>query len=81
MNTKAKDLYTFFGYGAYFQLSIHERINLRQNRNSLNINWLFSTCIGNCHLYSDLLTMNYPKINNGIYHHTGRKHSKYPKGI
>lgn len=33
----AKQLYTFLGLGAYFQLTIHERINMRQNRNGLNI--------------------------------------------
>jgi hypothetical protein len=74
----AKQLYTFFGLGAYFPLTIHERINMRQNRNGLNINGLFSTCIHNYWLHSNRCVLDHPKINNGIYHHIGRTHSKYP---
>jgi hypothetical protein len=61
----------------YFNLSIHQRINERQERNSLNINGLFRTVIndGNFSTY----TAEYPKINNGLYHHIGKNHSKYPK--
>jgi hypothetical protein len=51
---------------------------MRQNRNSLNINGLFSTCIHNYWLHSNRCVLNHPKINNGIYHHIGRTHSKYP---
>ena len=64
-------------YPTYFKLSIHQRINERQHRNSLNINHVFSTVISQCH-YSTYDTT-YPKVNNGLYHHVGRTHSKYPK--
>jgi hypothetical protein len=64
-------------YQKYFKLNINQRINERQHRNSLNINSLFSTVI------SDSTHSNYetthPKINNGIYHHIGKNHSKYPE--
>jgi hypothetical protein len=64
-------------YQKYFKLNINQRINERQQRNSLNINSLFSTVI------SDSIHSNYetthPKINNGIYHHIGKSHSKYPE--
>ncbi len=77
MKSKAQDLYTFFGYGSYFKLNIHERINLRQNRNSLNINWLFSTVISDWWNHKDHFKASFPKVNNGLYHHSGRNHSKY----
>jgi hypothetical protein len=64
-------------YQKYFTLNIHQRINERQHRNALNINHLFSTVI------SDGTRSNYetthPKVNNGIYHHIGKTHSKYPE--
>ena len=66
------------GYGAYFRLGIHQRINERQKRNSLNINHVFLTVIGQC-VYTGY-TATYPKINNGTYHHYGKTHSKYPRG-
>ena len=74
----AKQLYISLGLGTYFQLTIHERINLRQNRNGLNINGLFCTCLNNFWLHSNRFALDHPKINNGIYHHIGRNHSKYP---
>ncbi len=77
MKTNAVELYEFFGMGAYFELSIHERINLRQNRNSLNINWLFSTVLCDWWLHNNHLMASFPKINNGLYHHYGKTHSKY----
>jgi hypothetical protein len=64
-------------YAKYFTLNINQRINERQNRNSLNINHLFATVISQC-FYSGYET-GYPKINNGMYHHVGKTHSKYPK--
>ena len=67
------------GYGAYFRLNIHQRINERQKRNSLNINHVFLTVIRD-NVYSEY-TATYPKINNGTYHHYGKSHSKYPKTV
>lgn len=64
-------------YGAYFKLNINQRINERQARNSLNIHSLFATVIGQCCYTTYNIT--YPKINNGLYHHCGKTHSKYPK--
>lgn len=64
------------GYGKYFTLNIHQRINERQLRNSLNINHLFSTVIKQS-TYTGY-TATHPKINNGMYHHIGKNHSKYP---
>ena len=64
-------------YSRYFTLSINQRINERQNRNSLNINHLFATVISQTY-YGNYET-SYPKINNGMYHHVGKNHSKYPK--
>lgn len=63
-------------YGTYFRLNINQRINERQHRNSLNINHLFSTTISQCG-YTQY-TETYPKVNNGLYHHVGKSHSKYP---
>lgn len=64
-------------YPKYFRMNIHKRINERQERNSLNINGLFSTVISDS-IHSEYTT-EYPKINNGMYHHIGKTHSKYPK--
>lgn len=63
-------------YGSYFKLSINQKINERQSRNGLNINFLFSTVISSCN-YSKY-TATAPVINNGLYHHIGKNHSKYP---
>jgi len=60
----------------YFALTVHQRINERQHRNSLNINHLFSTVVSQCE-YSKY-SKDAPKVNNGLYHHTGKSHSKYP---
>jgi hypothetical protein len=64
-------------YQPYFALSINQRINERQHRNGLNINYLFSTVIRQCvyHEYSS----GAPCFNTGIYHHIGRKHSAWHK--
>ena len=64
-------------YKSYFKLSIIQRINERQYRNALNINNLFSCVISDC-IHSKYETT-HPQINNGIYHHIGKNHSKYPK--
>ena len=64
---------TTSGHHKYFDLNIHQKINERQNRNSLNINNLFSTVITQNN-YGE----KYPKINNGLYHHSGKSHNKYP---
>lgn len=63
-------------YSGYFKLPINERINSRQNRNGLNINYLFSTVIRSFHLGSNISS--YPRINTGLYHPVGKKHSQYP---
>jgi hypothetical protein len=63
-------------YQPYFLLPINQRINERQKRNALNINHLFNTVISDCN-HSKYQTEN-PQVNNGIYHHIGRNHSKYP---
>ena len=64
-------------YSSYFKLSIDEKINLRQFRNSLNINGLFYCCLTTNWNQSDMIHKTYPKINNGLYHHIGKNHSKY----
>jgi hypothetical protein len=64
-------------YKKYFELSINQRINERQHRNALNINNLFATVLNQC-TYSKY-EETHPKINNGLYHHVGKTHSKYPK--
>jgi hypothetical protein len=64
-------------YRSYFALNIHQRINERQHRNSLNINHLFPIVLSQGH-YTDYTTTA-PKVNNGLYHHIGKTHSKYPK--
>jgi len=63
-------------YQAYFRLNINQRINERQQRNSMPINHLFSTVISQC-TYSGY-SAEFPKVNNGLYHHIARSHSKYP---
>lgn len=64
-------------YQSYFELNIHQRINERQHRNQLNINFLFSSVISDC-IHSKY-EATHPRINNGIYHHIGKNHSQYPK--
>jgi hypothetical protein len=76
MNAKQKFIQC--GYGEYFTLNINQRINARQRRNSLNINHLFATVLRQTGGYFNYET-SYPKINNGLYHHAGKSHSKYPK--
>jgi len=68
--------YKKFGYGSYFKLNIHQRINERQHRNGLNINYLFSTVMSSC-VYSGFKNYLHPVVNNGLYHHWGKNHSKY----
>jgi len=64
------------GYRKYFTLTINQRINERQERNALNINHLFATVIR-----QNDYKATYPKLNTGIYHHVGKKHSQYPKTL
>ena len=61
----------------YLRLNINQRINERQHRNSLNINHLFKTVISDARHSQYEATA--PKVNNGMYHHIGKTHSKYPK--
>jgi len=75
---KNNNKFILCGYGAYFNLNIHQKINNRQKRNALNINGLFKTVITQC-TYTKY-DAEYPQINNGLYHHSGKTHSKYPKG-
>jgi hypothetical protein len=79
-NKTAQQKYEFMGYKSYFKLNVNQRINERQNRNGLNINYLFSTVISQC-TYSGFENYLHPKINNGLYHHAGKNHSKYAKII
>lgn len=65
-------------YSRYFTLGIHERINERQHRNALNINYVFYTVIADCN-HSKYENKAHPRVNNGTYHHIGKSHSKYPK--
>lgn len=74
---KAKEKFIQCGYGKYFSLNIHQRINERQHRNSLNINNLFATVLRQG-VYTKYETT-HPKINNGLYHPIGKNHSQYPK--
>jgi hypothetical protein len=48
METKAELRLKKSGHGSYFKMNIHQRINERSQRNGLNINYLFSTVIGQC---------------------------------
>jgi hypothetical protein len=76
MNTK-QNFYLNGMFRTYINLNIHQKINERQKRNGLNINYLFSTVIHqqNYTKYEAL----HPVINNGLYHHIGKNHSQYPK--
>ena len=71
MQTLLKQLYK-----SYFDLSINEKINFRQFRNSLNINSPYYTSVVS-YQKEDKYTKA-PKVNNGLYHHVGKTHSKYP---
>jgi hypothetical protein len=65
----------------YFTLSIHHRINERQHRNRLNINLPFAaTFFKIVYLDGNDFSKNcsVPVINNGIYHHQGKNHCRYP---
>lgn len=62
----------------YLKLNINQRINERQHRNSLNINFVFWV-VNSDSDHSKYENSDHPKINNGIYHHLGKTHSKYPK--
>jgi hypothetical protein len=73
----AKQHFINCGYGEYFRLNIHQKINERQQRNALNINYLFGTVVRMCS-HSRYETT-HPQVNNGLYHHIGKTHSKYPK--
>jgi hypothetical protein len=66
-------------YKSYFDLSINEKINFKQWRNGLNINGLF-LCSISSYSKTDKYTKA-PKINNGLYHHIGKNHSKYSKSF
>lgn len=77
---KAVNKFKMCGYNSYFKLNINQRINERQHRNALNINYLFSTVISQC-TYSGFKNYLYPVVNNGIYHPYGKTHSKYAKII
>lgn len=68
--------YIQYTYAPYFKLNVNQRINLRQHRNSLNINHLFSTGISQYRTGDTEIER--PKVNNGLYHHVGKNHSKYP---
>jgi hypothetical protein len=76
----AQQKYEFAGYKSYFRLNINQRINERQHRNALNINYLFSTVISSC-TYSGFENYLHPKVNNGLFHHYGKNHSKYASTI
>lgn len=69
-----QNIYEKCGYQNYFKLNINQRINERQKRNSLNINGLFRTVIT-----QNSYETTHPQINNGLYHHIGKNHSKYSK--
>jgi hypothetical protein len=63
-------------YQKYFTLNIHQRINERQKRNGLNINYLFATVLRQ-EEYTGFNSL-HPVVNNGMYHHIGKNHSQYP---
>ena len=66
-------------YRPYFEISINEKINARQRRNGLNINYLYGTTMDNVGRgYLEDKDYSHPVINNGLYHHIGKTHSKYP---
>lgn len=74
---EAKQNFIRCGYVKYFKLNIFQRINERQKRNSMNINNLYSTVLKQSSYTRYDAT--HPQINNGLYHHYGKTHSKYPK--
>jgi len=76
--TEIKTKPRYYMYKSFYSLSIHERINFRQYRNSLNINHLYLTSSSSYRSSSDSNVIQFPKINNGLYHHIGKTHSKYP---
>ena len=63
-------------YKPYFDLSINEKINFRQFRNSLNLRAPYYTSIVSFRKKDG--STKAPKINNGLYHHVGKTHAKYP---
>lgn len=69
-----QNIYERCGYQNYFKLNINQRINERQKRNALNINGLFRAVIT-----QNNYNTTHPQINNGLYHHIGKNHSKYPQ--
>lgn len=73
-HTKKQNTFEMCGHQKYFKLNIHERINARQGRNGLNINYLFSTVIRQSDFNSE-----YPCVNVGLYHPYGKTHSQYPQ--
>lgn len=70
-------------YVGYFKLDIHQRINARQMRNGLNINYLFKATMESVNLAMDkeIWTDNFsycPNNNSRLWHKNGKQHSKYP---
>lgn len=71
-------------YPAYFELSVHQKINRRQLGNGLKINGLFHAGItGLGYMSLDrVMETDYFRIcpvNNGIYHKYGKSHTMYPR--
>lgn len=63
-------------YPHYFQLEIHERINHRQNRNALNINYLYHAAMTQQVIFlEDTL---FPVKHRPTWHHGNKQHSLYP---
>ena len=65
----------------YFALNIHQRINARQHRNSLNINHLYPTTLSNVvsgYMFAEDMEEG-ARPNTGLYHKLGKRHSMYPK--
>ena len=61
------NFYLTGSYKSYNNLTINEKINFRQYRNTLNINHLFGTAL-RCYKNDDYLSTQTCKKNNGIYH-------------
>ena len=65
----------------YFALNIHQRINARQHRNSLNINHLYPATLSNVvsgYMFAEDMEEG-ARPNTGLYHKLGKRHSMYPK--
>lgn len=75
-------IFSTFGYPyKYFNLNIHQKINIRQQQNALKVNWLFYMVLDRSE--NTLKADNRIDVTLCPYHanawNIGKKHSKFPK--